>query len=87
MSKRDRENYLSVVNDLQLKRKIELIRLGVQEEYAIPADELAILRKQMAEIVSFLSNKYEDFVPNEEFVAYNKKVEEIKTSAKQQMEV
>jgi hypothetical protein len=35
----------------------------------------------MAEIVDFLSNKYEDFVPNEEFIVYNKKVEEIKTSA------
>ena len=81
------KNALAKANGLEAERRIEIIREGVQQEYAIPADELAILRKQMAEIVSFLSNKYEDFVPNEEFVAYNKKVEEIKTSAKQQMEV
>ena len=75
-------NILAKANGLEAERRIEIIREGVRQEYTIPADELAILRKQMAEIVSFLSNKYEDFVPNEEFVAYNKKVEEIKTSAK-----
>ena len=80
------KNALAKANGLEVERRIEIIREGVQQEYTIPADELAILRKQMAEIVDFLSNKYEDFVPNEEFVAYNKKVEEIKANAANELQ-
>lgn len=80
------KNALAKANDLTDERKIEMIREEIRMELTDAADEIAILRKQLAEIVEYLSNKYEDFIPNEEFTSYDKKIEDIKTSVKKELE-
>jgi hypothetical protein len=45
MLTQEMKNEMAKACGLEAERRIEIIREGVQQEYAIPADELAILRK------------------------------------------
>lgn len=69
-------------NGLSEERYIELVRARAREKYPNEADEISLLRKEIAMlrgVVETLSGKK---LPVTKFVAYNADIENIKAAAK-----
>lgn len=81
------KNALAIANGLQEERRVELIREKVAEQYSDKADEIAILRKELADLKALVKQLHKDELPTSEFDEYNAKIEEIKESVKQELNI
>lgn len=83
----NKKDFLAKENNFSKEREIEIIREGVRQELPDSADEFAVLRKAIANIDKFLMMQFPYAEFNQEFEAYNAKIEEeIKAEAKRRME-
>ena len=80
------KNALAVENDLIEKRKIMLIREGAEELYPIPADEIAILRKEVAYMREILESMG-IVLKHTEFVDYNNNINTVKDNVKTTLKI
>ena len=75
------KNALAAENGLLEQRKTMLIREGAGEQYPVPADEIAILRKEVAYLRTVLESMG-IVLKHTEFVDYNNHINAIKTNVK-----
>ena len=75
-----KKNALAVAAGLFEERRIEIIREGVKEIYTLD-DELAILRKEVAEQRAIIARLLGEELPPSEFTEYNNNVEAVKLNA------
>ena len=80
------KNALAVENDLIEKRKIMLIREGAEELYPIPADEIAILRKEVAYMREVLESMG-IVLKHTEFVDYNNNINSVKETTYKELDI
>ena len=83
---------LAMANGLTEARYIEKIRQNVEEEYPNKADEIANLRKEiniLRSVIKYIllqTNLEFDF-NDDEYIKYTTTVEDIKTKAKEDLEI
>ena len=77
-----KQRAFDAANGLQELRYTQDIRQGVRQVYNDPADELAMLRKEVVMLRSILIEKLGVVLDDAEFMEYNTKIEQIKAEAK-----
>lgn len=81
----DRSNeldYLANRNNCSKELYGQKVRKTVADEYPFLADELAIIRKELRLLRSYIENAFGTSLPETEFTIYDKKVEDIKKQIK-----
>lgn len=79
---KDLKTALATKNGYSKERYTELVREKVKEKYPNKADEIAILRKEIAVLRSTIETLIGKPLPSTTFAEYNNTVESIKTEAK-----
>lgn len=69
-------------NGLSKERYVELVRQGAKKKYPNKADEIALLRKEVALLREVIEKLTGTKLPDTEFVAYNADIEVVKAQAK-----
>lgn len=69
-------------NGFSQERYVELVRSRVKEKYPNKADEISLLRKEIATLRGVIETLTGTKLPDTKFVAYNAEVEQIKAEAK-----
>ena len=82
----ERKNALAKRNGLTEQRRVELIRERVNQNFPNIADEVAELRKAIADICDFLTAEFPYKEQNEKFNQYNALVENIKIEVQTELE-
>lgn len=64
---------------------VKLVQEKVREIYTDEADEIAILRKEIAILRTIIEQNLQVILPASEFVSYNENIEKIKQEEKQEV--
>ena len=80
------KNALASANGLIEQRKTMLIREGAEELYPIPADEIAILRKEVAYMREILESMG-IVLKHTEFVDYNNNINSVKEATYKELNI
>ena len=86
LSEQNKDKLAKMCNFTQ-ERYGDKVKQGAEKEYPHLQDEIAILRKQQAEIIQWIYNKFSEDVGLLEFTEYNNIIENIKEISKEELSI